>query len=90
MTTMLDLDPAAVRDAEMRASYVEALSNGEIPWTSLDPAKNLATQRAQAMTDDERYQAGFDDGFNNRGTRGSLYHYEAYSDGWRAGREARF
>ena len=57
---------------------------------SADPSKNLATLRAQSMSDDDRYQAGFDDGFKNRGTRGSLYHYEAYSNGWIAGRAARF
>lgn len=55
-----------------------------------DPSLNLATVRAQSMTDDDRYQAGFDDGFRNRGTRGSLSHYPTYSNGWSAGYKARF
>ncbi|PSB29922.1 hypothetical protein [Stenomitos frigidus] len=57
---------------------------------SADPALNLATLRAQAMTDDQRYQAGFDHAFNNQGARGSLSGYEAYWFGRAAGRAARF
>lgn len=57
---------------------------------SADPALNLATIRAQAMTADQLYQAGFDHGFNNKGTRGSLSGYAAYWEGYGAGRDARF
>jgi hypothetical protein len=55
-----------------------------------DPTKNLALIRAAAMSDDDRYQVGFDHGFNNRGMRGSLANYPAYLEGWRSGYRARF
>lgn len=57
---------------------------------SADPSLNLATVRAQTMTDDERWQAGFDHAFNNQGARGSLSSYPAYWQGRAAGRAARF
>lgn len=76
---MLDRDPATVSDTEDKAL-----------WTGLDPAKNLATQRAQTMTDADRYQAGFDDGFKHRGVRGSLSDYPSYQEGRLAGAAARF
>jgi hypothetical protein len=86
---MLHVDPAAVRDAELEAQYLEALGNGEVPWTTLDPAKNLATLRAQAMTVDQRWQVGFDHAFYNKGARGSLSDYPEYWEGRAAGRAAK-
>ncbi|PSB30158.1 hypothetical protein [Stenomitos frigidus] len=61
-----------------------------ILYGSTDPALNLATVRAQAMTADELYQAGFDHGFNNRGMRGSLADFPKYVRGWGEGYRARF
>ena len=57
---------------------------------SADPGLNLATLRAQAMTVEQRWQIGFDHGFDDKGARGSLSHYPEYWEGRKAGRAARF
>lgn len=57
---------------------------------STSPYLNLATIRAQTMTEDQLYQAGFDAAFYGRGMRGSLADYPAYLQGRIAGRAARF
>lgn len=59
-------------------------------YASTDPALNLATSRAQAMTIEQRWQAGFDHGFSNQGARGSLSGYPEYWEGRAAGRAAQF
>ena len=65
-------------------------TDDRVLYGSTDSSLNLAVIRAQAMTDDERYQAGFDAAFNGRGMRGSLADYPAYLQGRIAGRAARF
>ncbi|XGV99629.1 MAG: hypothetical protein ACAF41_11905 [Leptolyngbya sp. BL-A-14] len=65
-------------------------TDDRVLYGSNDPAFNLATVRAAAMTEDQLYQAGFDAAFNGRGMRGSLADYPAYLQGRIAGRAARF
>ncbi|GEM_PF-5303127 len=73
----------------MLVQTTSTTDNSVILYGANDPALNLATVRAAAMTEDQLYQVGFDAAFNGRGMRGSLADYPAYVRGWGEGYKAR-
>jgi hypothetical protein len=63
-------------------------SDGALNWTSTDPRKNRALNRARTVSPDEAYSAGYRDGFNRRGMLGSMDGNAHYSAGFGAGHNA--
>ncbi|MBW4580679.1 MAG: hypothetical protein KME42_14030 [Tildeniella nuda ZEHNDER 1965/U140] len=68
----------------------KTVETATILYGSSDPSLNLALVRARQISPDEMESAGFRDGFNNLGLRGSLYSNADYMNGWRRGHAARF
>jgi hypothetical protein len=74
---------------EAATQATDERGSGRSPnWTTTDPRKNRAFNRAGTVSPDEAYNAGYRDGFNRRGMLGSMDGNAHYSAGFGAGHNA--